>query len=200
MKRKQAFSIIGFLTLMMVFGFQNCSKVGVQDLPSASNSKVVNTANLDDQQTPPMPDDPDVDENGNVRNMPTDSNLKALCLKEKSGGISGPEISNLRGITVVESDDLTRVDDIRGVLIIRGKTAKAKAKMISNVRGAVVICGMDIEDVDDIRGQLVLVDSMVHHLNNARGRIDLLESSQIGDIKDFRGEISEEGRPGILRR
>lgn len=220
MKKSKAVSAIGLLTVLMVFGFQNCSKVGVEDMSSVNgklatdgDGAVIDPSDdspSDDSKTPdiavgePMPGkdrdkdhDKDCDKDkdkDDMAKMPTETDLRALCLKEKSSGVAGPVVEQLRGIVVVESDVLERVEDIRGTMVIRGKTAGAKLKLLRNIRGAVVVCGMEVEDVDDTRGQLVLVNSKAAHVNNVRGNINLIES-EIGDLQDFRGVIKEDGKP-----
>lgn len=225
MKKNQAISVIGILTIVVVFGFQNCSKVGVQDMEAGINGKLsagpvdpgldIDPELLpqDENETPveigrneERHEDkdkdkdcdkdalPEVDKDGVVSKMPTESNLRALCLKDATGGVSGPVIEQLRGITIVESDDLERIEDVRGIMVVRGKTANAKAKLIRNFRGALVVCGMQVEDIEDVRGNVVLVNSEVSHLKNGRGIVSLIDESSVGDVSDFRGVVHEDGK------
>lgn len=129
--------------------------------------------------------------------VPTESDAVSLCLngqvgalKIPSSGLSGPEVVHVRGSASIKSDLLTRVEDIRGHLIIRGQTASAVAKMIKNVRGAMVICGMHVDEISDSRGQILLVNSSVKSISNHRGSIHLM-NSEVGSASDLRGQILE---------
>lgn len=123
--------------------------------------------------------------------------VTALCLKEikergckKKAAVSGPEIVKHRGPLKIESDLLNLVEDIRGPMVIKGKTSAATAKLIKNTRGPLVICGMTVDHLEDHRGPIYLVNAEVKSIHNHRGPINLM-NSEIGSTSDIRGPVRE---------
>lgn len=224
-KKNHVLAFLAFSALILSFGFQNCSKVGVQDISSSQKSTggptglgsddelmdggtgrvedededagpvedpimVGNPGMPTDPSLPPVPmnptDEPLIADENDSR---SETELVAICLGSKSkGALTGSEITNIRGNTVIESDLLTLIKDIRGNSVIRGKTDQASAKLIRDIRGNTLICGLSIDDMENIRGNVTLVNSTVQSLRNMRGNIRLV-NSEIQNTSDVRGNI-----------
>lgn len=160
-----------------------------------------------DDVVPDKDDDKDCDKDKEEENIAdvddddiSDDELALLCAEDADEqlakrlevnrvAISGPEVYDLRGKTLVVSDYLSRVEKIRGKTVIRGETQDAKADLIHDIRGSVIICGMTVETLSNTRGNVILVNSQVKNLEDHRGNIKLMNSN-IESVNNNRGNIS----------
>jgi len=183
---------------LVTIGFQNCSKVGVQDLGSSADSKLDNDClgcSPDGTGTAGgLPDDPDGngnngDDRPNTQPMDEEAVAVSLCLQKEGLQLAGPDVVDVAGNVSITSDLLNLVSDVHGNVKIHGKTAQAHAQQIELVGGNVLVCGLAVDNINDIKGNVILVNSKVANIHKVSGNVRLFANSEVGSVSAVNGNI-----------
>jgi hypothetical protein len=179
---------LGFVTI----GFQNCSKVGVQDLGSSSDSKIdtdcLGCTSDGTGTSGNLPDDPV--EDGRPHTQPLDEEAVAVaqCLQKEGLQLAGPDVVDVAGNVSITSDLLNLVSEVKGNVKIHGKTDQAHAKQIEFVSGNILLCGLQVDSINEIGGNVILVNSKVANIHKINGNLRLFHS-EVGSASGVNGNI-----------
>lgn len=197
-KIKAVSLIIGMLGFLS-FGFQNCSKVGVEDLGSPSDASKLDNNCVDCGGSGDLPDRPRTNGgNGGNSKQPVNEEaaVVAQCLQQEGLLLTGPDIIDVRSSVTVTSDDINLISIISGSLKFIGKSPEAKGGIIEHVSSSVLLCGVDVEHVDDVGGTLTLVNSRVGNITRIKGSVRLF-NSHADKIHDVGSSVSKHGESSV---
>ena len=176
---------------LLLFGFQNCSQVNF--VPNKSQSLAVGEEGQG-VPTPPGEGDEEI-----PVAPPSDDDIedyKAECKRINENMESravlfppGYDLSGARGSTLIKSEGLGSLNDIRGNLRVLALKQKASARLLSNSGGNMIFCGMGILKVENSHGNLVVIGADVGDVVGYRGNLVVVGGQIKGQTQDVRGHI-----------
>lgn len=200
-------------SLILVIGFQNCSKIeatsplvneklsGAVGAPAAVVDPVIDSP--DSGSTDQVVDREEDEDSVNIvtgsldigEEQPKKSEAQqaaeaiAFCAQQGVDAIQGSEFKNIRGHLEAAGKDISSIEDVRGGLSVWGVDGESKIGHVSNIRGHTVICNMKVGSIDDVRGGVVLVNSSAESVDEVHGRL-LMVNSKVNKVGSVTGSIA----------
>ncbi|MCB0351126.1 MAG: hypothetical protein KDD38_08070 [Bdellovibrionales bacterium] len=197
--------IISLMAIPMIF-FQNCSNVEFS--PEASvNSKLADDADISDltaeEDTPQhinigFPStDPDSPLNINVGFPPRANQALQTCKYYQGAGRAfltelppNTNIVNQSGNLNILADNIEKIENFNGNMIIVGKVDASQIGSINGGMGNIIICGMSVGHISNLRlSNISVVGGDVGSIDKVNANINVFDGDVTGDISNFRGNV-----------
>lgn len=175
-----------FFSLLLVVGFQNCSKVGVSSYGNSEMNKADTILVLDDGTIGgadvgiPSDDSISEEEEASAPNENSDDDeylCEQLAVKGKKLEIGLNSLINENGAKYVLADHIAVIENFGGKLVIGpASDARLKIDRIHDNHGKLVLCNADVAELAESKGTLRLYNSSVESCEGKVGNIKLYDS------------------------
>lgn len=175
--------IVLFAGLLLIVGFQNCSKVGVSSDTNTEMNKAGAVVVVDNGGEPSgtdlgFPDEPCTSED---EGSPSDSDDPAyLCEQLMKHGkkleVGLNSIVDENGAKYVQADHIAVIENFGGKLVIGpASDTRLKIDRIHDNHGKLVLCNADVAELSESKGTLRLYNSSVASCEGKIGNIKLFD-------------------------
>ncbi len=181
------FSILMFSFILVVF-FQNCNKVQMKEVSSASEKAAPTGTGVEQQREGGSSTSEEDDED---EAMIANCNDYLKHSKEAMNVGNAVNLSDIYGNLFIKGDHIGSLSRIYGNFHALGTGANSSIESISASYGNMIICGMDVKSVKNYTsGNLVIVQGDVGDIDGFHGNLRLVGGHITGTVKNANGNLS----------